>query len=144
MPSVHRSALVPYSAAKMFNLVNDVINYPRFLPGCSDAKILESDSNSMLASLLVTKGGMKQWFTTKNQLIRDSAIAMELQDGPFKKLIGGWTFSELSEDACKIELNLDFEFTSSLAQAAFGKVFSSLANGMVKAFTDRAKEVYGV
>ena len=69
---------------------------------------------------------------------------MDLQDGPFKKLSGGWTFSELAEDACKIELDLEFEFSSSLAQAAFGKVFSSLANGMVIAFTDRAKEVYGV
>lgn len=144
MPSVHRSALVPYSAAKMFNLVNDVISYPKFLPGCTDAKILESDSSSMLASLLVSKAGVQQWFTTKNQLTQDNAIAMELQDGPFKKLHGGWTFSELAEDACKIELNLDFEFNSAFAQAAFGKVFSSLANGMVKAFTDRAKEVYGV
>lgn len=144
MPSVHRSALVPYSAAKMFHLVNDVISYPQFLPGCSDAKILQSDAESMLASLLVSKAGVKQWFTTRNKLTHGTAIAMDLQDGPFKKLTGGWTFSELSEDACKIELDLDFEFTSSLAQAAFGKVFSSLANGMVKAFTDRAKEVYGV
>ena len=144
MPSVHRSALVPYSATKMFNLVNDVVSYPKFLPGCSEAKILNSDSESMMASLLITKAGVKQWFTTHNKLVSGKSIAMDLQDGPFKKLVGGWTFSELSEDACKIELNLDFEFTSSLAQVAFGKAFSSLANGMVKAFTDRAKEVYSV
>lgn len=144
MPSVHRSALVPYSAMKMFNLVNDVVNYPNFLPGCSDAKILQSDPEHMVASLLVTKAGVKQWFTTRNTLTQGNSIAMDLQDGPFKKLNGGWTFSELSEDACKIELDLDFEFSNSLAQAAFGKVFSSLANGMVKAFTDRARKIYGV
>lgn len=144
MPSVHRSALVPYSAAKMFNLVNDVISYPKFLPGCKDARIIESDTGQMLASLLVSKAGVKQWFTTRNALIQDSAIAMDLQDGPFKKLQGGWKFSELSEDACKIELDLDFEFSNGFAQVAFGKVFSALANSMVKAFTERAKEVYGV
>jgi len=142
MPSVHRSALVPYSAAKMFELVNDVLCYPRFLPGCADAKILETNSNGMVASLLVSKAGVKQWFTTRNDF-HDNRISMALQDGPFSTLTGGWTFSALSDDACKIELDLEFEFSSSIKQIAFGKVFSSIANSMVKAFTERAREVYG-
>ncbi|BDX06027.1 type II toxin-antitoxin system RatA family toxin [Planctobacterium marinum] len=142
MPAVHRSALVPFSAAKMFNLVNDVSQYPQFLPGCEDARIIEQHESLMVASLLVSKAGVRQWFTTRNELVSNSAITMNLQEGPFKKLTGGWRFIELEENACKIELDLDFEFSNSLAQLAFGKVFSSLANNMVKAFTDRAKEVY--
>ena len=67
---------------------------------------------------------------------------MQLVNGPFRSLSGGWTFSALSEDACKIELNLEFEFSSKLVEVAFGKVFNSLASSMVAAFTQRAKEVY--
>ncbi|XOV77425.1 MAG: type II toxin-antitoxin system RatA family toxin [Aestuariibacter sp.] len=142
MPSVNRSALVPFSAEKMFHLVNDVAQYPAFLPGCEDVKILHQQDTSMEASLLISKAGVRQWFTTKNQLKPGKHIIMNLKDGPFKKLFGGWVFTELDTDACKIELNLEFEFSNRIVEMAFGKVFSSLANNMVKAFTNRAKDIY--
>lgn len=141
MPTVNRSALVPFSAENMFDLVNDVASYPAFLPGCVDSKVLESTDELMKASLLIKKAGVNQWFTTKNELLRGKFINMSLVDGPFKALSGGWTFTALAEDACKIELSLDFEFSSKLVEMAFGKVFSAIANNMVKAFTDRAKDV---
>lgn len=143
MPGVNRSALVPYSAVKMFELVNDVAQYPRFLPGCSDVKIHHQDDSSMEASLLISKAGVRQWFTTSNKLRAGEYIQMNLKDGPFKKLSGGWVFIPLDTNACKIELNLEFEFSSRVVEMAFGRIFSGLANNMVKAFTDRAKEVYG-
>ncbi len=141
MPTVNRSALVPFSAENMFDLVNDVASYPAFLPGCVDSKVLEASETHMNASLLIKKAGVNQWFTTSNELLRGKYIKMSLVDGPFKSLQGGWTFTSLAEDACKIELSLDFEFSSKLVEMAFGKVFSAIANNMVKAFTDRAKDV---
>ena len=113
-----------------------------FLPGCSDSKILEASHDVMKASLLVAKAGIKQWFTTHNVLEPGKRIDMQLVDGPFRSLNGGWTFSALSEDACKIELNLEFEFSNKLAEMAFGKIFNSLASNMVQAFTERARSVY--
>ncbi len=142
MPSVNRSALVAFSAESMFDLVNDVAAYPQFLPGCADTKVLHADEEQMKASVMISKAGVKQWFTTQNQLSRGHYIKMELVEGPFSKLTGGWTFTPLAEDACKIELNLEFDFSSKLAEMAFGKVFNAIASSMVKAFSDRAKEVY--
>ncbi|TDF42508.1 type II toxin-antitoxin system RatA family toxin [Alteromonadaceae bacterium M269] len=144
MPSVNRSALIGYSAESMFDLVNDVGAYAEFLPGCVETKIVTQTDKSMEAALLIQKAGVKQWFTTANKLERGKFIEMKLLDGPFKMLSGGWRFTELSEQACKIELDLTFEFSSKIVELAFGKVFNAIANNMVKAFTDRAKEVYGV
>lgn len=143
MGNVSRSALVAYSAESMFDLINDVEQYPKFIPGCADTKVLEQDSKSMRASLLISKAGVRQWFTTHNILERGESIQMNLVDGPFSKLSGGWTIKALSESACKIELNLDFAFSSKLAEMAFGRVFNSIAASMVVAFTERAKQVYG-
>ena len=70
-------------------------------------------------------------------------IRVELVDGPFKALNGGWTFTPLDDDACKVELELYFEFTSRLVEFAFGGIFKELANAMVHSFSERAKEVYG-
>lgn len=143
MPSIQRNALVAYSASQMYELVNDVEKYENFLPGCVKSEVLESSDNHMLASMILSKAGVKQTLTTSNTLIKDSSIQMDLSDGPFKSLSGGWSFTPLSDDACKIELQLDFVFSSKLMEIAFGKIFNSLASNMVNAFSQRAKQVYG-
>ena len=142
MPNICRSALVAFSAESMFDLINDVNSYPEFIPGCAETKILEQNEDSMKASLLISKGGVRQWFTTQNSLARGQFVKMDLVDGPFSNLTGGWTLTPLTEEACKIELNLDFAFSSKLAEMAFGPVFKSIAASMVVAFTQRAKKIY--
>lgn len=142
MPQISRSALVMFSAQQMFDLVNDVSRYPEFLPNCSGAKVLCENNHAMSASVEISKAGLRKWFTTENTLVTGKAIEMKLIDGPFKKLAGGWKFTELDEHACKVSLELDFEFTNKLVELAFGKVFNEVANNMVKAFSLRAKQVY--
>ncbi len=142
MPQVTRSALVPFSAEQMFHLVNDVASYPSFLPGCSGSRVLETSDSAMVASVDVSKAGISKTFTTSNQLEVGRKIFMQLVDGPFKHLQGGWEITPLDESACKVELKLEFEFTSKLVEMAFGKVFNELTGNMVGAFTKRAKQVY--
>jgi ribosome-associated toxin RatA of RatAB toxin-antitoxin module len=143
MPQIERSALVFYSAQQMFDLVNAVPDYPQFLPGCTSARIVSQSNTDMVASLTVSKAGIGHSFTTRNTLYPHHRIAMQLVDGPFKQLHGGWEFQPLSETACKVILRLEFEFSSRLIQFAFGKIFGELTAAMVNAFTQRAKEVYG-
>lgn len=142
MPQISRTALVPYSAEQMYQLVNDVKSYPEFLPGCVGSRVLESSATQMTAAVEVSKAGISKTFTTRNTLINNQSILMHLVDGPFKRLMGGWKFTPLTPEACRIEFQLDFEFTSKLIELAFGRVFKELAGSMVQAFTARAKEVY--
>ena len=86
MPQISRTALVPYSAEQMYQLVNDVQSYPQFLPGCTGSRILESTPRQMTAAVDVPKAGISKTFTTRNQLT-SNRILMNLVDGPFKKLI---------------------------------------------------------
>ncbi|MCG9598260.1 SRPBCC family protein [Vibrio sp. Isolate25] len=142
MKQVSRSALVSFSAEQMFDLVNDVASYPEFLPGCSGSRVIESSHSAMVASVDVSKAGISKTFTTSNELVSGEAILMNLVDGPFKTLKGGWFFTALDEKACKVELKLEFEFSSKMIEMAFGKVFNELTSNMVNAFTQRAKQVY--
>lgn len=142
MPRITRSALLPFSVEQMFELVNDVKSYPLFLPSCSGSRVLEISENEMTASIEVAKGGIRKTFTTRNELIVGEAIKMKLVEGPFRRLEGGWYFTRLDSQACKIELNLDFEFTNAVVEMVFGRVFNELAGNMVKAFAERAKDVY--
>ena len=142
MPQINRTALVPFSAEQMYQLVNDVDSYPEFIPGCTGSRVLESGPTQMTAAVDVSKAGISKTFTTRNTLNSNQSILMHLVDGPFKKLIGGWKFTPLGQNACKIEFQLDFEFTNMLIELAFGRIFKELAARMVQAFTTRAKAVY--
>lgn len=143
MAEVSRSALLMYSAEEMYKLVNDVVAYPEFLPGCVETNILSSSKELMSASIRVSKVGISQIFTTENRLVANRSIQMNLVDGPFKHLTGDWTFTELDEQACKVSLDLQFEFKSAFFERAFGRAFNELMGTMVKSFADRAKVVYG-
>jgi len=139
---ISRSALVNFSTEQMFNLVDDIESYQSFVPFCKSSKILSRTGNQVTAELLVAKSGIAKSFSTRNLLDKPHSIEMSLVDGPFSQLSGGWTFTSLSESACKIELDLEFEFSNKLATLAFAKIFNLLIESMVSAFTKRAEQVY--
>jgi len=141
--SISRSALVMYSSQQMFDLINNVSDYPEFLPWCAGATVLEQDDLQMVASLDVKKGGVRQRFTTRNRFDGNERISMALLDGPFQRLSGGWQFISLSADACKVVLELEFELKKGITKLTFGPVFNQAANSMVDAFCERARAVYG-
>lgn len=144
MPIVNQSALVPYNAEQMYQLVNDYEKYPEFLSGCINAKTLSMDENELKAELHIQKLGISQTFSTHNKMTPPYKIEMSLIEGPFCHLHGDWTFTPFDEQSCKIALKLEFEFSSPIVALVFGKVFNELTLKMVNAFKQRAKEVYGV
>lgn len=139
---VKRQALVPYSSQQMFDLVMDVRMYPDFLPWCEKGELLEESDSHQLARLHLQKAGMRHSFTTHNELIAPEVIRMNLVEGPFKSLAGEWVFLPLANTACKVTLALQFEPKGALAGAAFGSVFTQVANTMVDLFYKRAQSLY--
>lgn len=140
---IQRSALLPYSAAALYNLINDVAKYPEFLPWCSASEIIEQNDSCMRAALVIAKGHLSQRFVTKNTLQANEKISMELEEGPFSQLQGTWEFKALGEQACKISLDLKFDYAGPIMKATLGPLFTQAANTMVDAFCQRAKELYG-
>lgn len=142
MAVVHKSVLLPFSAEQMFALVNGIEEYPQFLPWCGNAHVKERDGDRLVATLAIHYHGVKQTFTTANVNQPPTAIKMTLVEGPFKHLDGNWTFKPLRADACKVEFDLHYEFSSKLLEKVIGPVFSMIANSFVEAFCKRAEAKY--
>ncbi len=142
MTSISRSALLPYSAEQVFDLINDVGRYPQFMDGCVGAEVLSEDTQSMVARLDLSRGGVNQSFTTRNSLTRPTEIRLELVDGPFESFGGRWVLLALNEHACKVSLFLNFTLTNSVLSVAAKQMFNSVANTMVDAMVKRAKSIY--
>ena len=140
---IQRSALLPYPAQALYDLVNDVAHYPEFLPWCSSAEIIESTEVLMRASLGVAKGSLSQHFVTRNTLVPGQSIEMNLEKGPFTKLHGLWVFKPLGEKACKISLDMTFDYAGAIVKSTLGPLFNQAANTLVDAFCQRAKQLYG-
>ena len=139
---VERSALVSYSAAQMFDLVNDIEAYPKFMDGCVGAQVLARGDDWLEARLDLSKAGVTQSFITRNQLQPPLSMSMNLVDGPFKYLRGVWRFTPLGDAACKVRFELEFELQNRLLGMAVGKLFEAVSNRQVDALCARAKQVY--
>lgn len=140
--TIERSAIVPYSAQQMFDLVNDVETYPQFMTGCVSAKVLERTDDHLVARLELGRGGITQSFTTRNELRPPHTMTMNLVDGPFKVFQGTWSFTPRNETSCEVRFHLEYKFSNFLLDAAAGGMMSQTAGDQVKAVCDRAKQLY--
>ena len=143
MTTISKSALVTYSPEEMFKLVDDIESYADFLPWCGKATEISRNETDVEASLFISHSGLNKEFTTLNKNTVFEKIEMHLVNGPFKNLDGVWLFEPLGETACKISLNLEFEFSNKLISISLGPIFSKIANNLVDAFIKRADTVYG-
>lgn len=142
MTKINKQANVAYSAKQMFALVNDVKSYPEFLPWCTETNLLEEKNNSMIVSVSVALGKIKQSFTTENTMQADTSIRMKLVKGPFKELNGYWQFHDDDNFGSSVSLEMQFEFKNKLMKHAFGAAFKKITDSMVEAFVERAQAVY--
>lgn len=143
MNTLKRSAVVPYSPRQMFELVNNIEDYPRFLPWCSKSKVISPTDEEIIAELDISWKGMGKSFSTRNSLTPYHSMEMSLISGPMKHMKGKWDFLPVGDAGCKVMLDLEFEFAGSFIDMLFQPVFQSIANSLVDAFCKRTVEVYG-
>ena len=143
MAKIQKSALVIYSNAQMFALVDDIDSYQTFLPWCRTSTVIQRQPDIVEARLEIAYGAVNKSFVTRNQNRLHQSIQMSMVDGPFKYLRGQWEFLPIGGQGCKVGLEMEFEFANKLLDITVGPVFSQIANSLVDAFTQRAKKVYG-
>lgn len=143
MTTIHRVLTVPYSPEQMYQLVNNIQRYPEFLPWCSHATVLSETSDEIRATLILSYGGLRKSFTTCNRLQKNKLIEIRLLDGPLSQLEGFWQFESLNPTTSQVTLDLEFEIAHRLFNLPFQAIFHQVANSLVDAFNQRAKQVYG-
>jgi ribosome-associated toxin RatA of RatAB toxin-antitoxin module len=146
MKTVKKSVLIWYSPSEMYVLVTDVDQYPKFLPWCDRARVVNSDDGGMTAEISISFSGIRQTFTTRNEHVPDRQVSIKLVNGPFSRLDGEWNFVPLGDGmqrACRVELTLHYGFDNAALSKIVGPVFDKIASSMVDAFVKRATQVYG-
>lgn len=143
MIEIRRSALVKYSPAQMFELVNEVEAYPKRFAWCAAAEVLERGDDVLVARLDLKFAGFRHSFTTRNVLDRPRRLEMHLVEGPFRSLHGTWDFIALGDTGCKVAFALDFDYAGKLGGTALRLGFQGLAGRMVDDFCREAERIHG-
>ena len=144
MTTITRHSLVMYTPEQMYDLVTDIEAYPSFLPWCRASKIISQSEKEISASLDLAKGGIHHVFSTQNKLSPGKAIDIQLIDGPFQHLEGHWQFAMIGDNqGCRVQLDMDFEFSNRLISLALGPVFTQISGSLVDAFCKQADDIYG-
>ena len=148
MKHVKKSVLLWYSPSEMYDLVVAVEDYPRFLPWCARADVVERHADGLTARLHLAYAGVKHAFSTRTEHVPGERVIVKLVDGPFSTLDGLWQFSPLARPgqeaaACKIDFDMRYAFSNRALEAVVSPVFDRIANTFVDSFVKRAAVVYG-
>jgi ribosome-associated toxin RatA of RatAB toxin-antitoxin module len=139
MREIKHSAIMAQPPGRVFEVINDIESYPRFLPWCTHAKILSRTEREIVATVGVRKGPLHGEFTTRNELEADRRISMQLVSGPFRTLEGEWLLSPIGENGCRAELHMRFAFKNALSALLFEQKFGETMASLVDAFVTRAR-----
>ena len=143
MSSFHKQVTVRYTAEQMYDLVNDINAYSKFIPLCVSSEVHEEQDHKLRATIKIAKGKIGFGFTTVNTMEKGRSIAMNLENGPFKSLKGVWRFTPSGTHECIISLHFDFDFSNKLLGIALGGLFKQLCDSMVESFRKQAAIRYG-
>ena len=148
MPTHAERRRMPYSAQEMYALIADVTAYPEFLPWCAGCRVRgrrpHGTGEVVDADLIISFKVFRERFGSRVTLAPDqNRIDVEYLDGPFKYLKNNWTFEPVSDTACDVDFFVDFEFRSRTLGAVIGVVFNEAMRRIVRAFEDRAADLYG-
>ena len=139
---ISKRLLVPYSAERMFDLIEAAEHYPAFMPWCAGATIVERSDDVVVADIVVAHKGVRFDFRTRNPKRRPQAMSIRLERGPFRRFEGEWRLWPLGGDGCRIEFEMRYDFNSVMARLA-GPVFDRITSAMVDAYVARADALFG-
>ena len=147
MPTHSETRPLPYTAQQMYDLVADVAHYPEFLPWCAAARIRRTypagDSKVMEADLVISFKVFRERFGSRVTLFdAQRRIDTEYLDGPFKYMRSDWRFED-TDAGCNVSFHVDFEFKNAVLQGIIGVVFNEAMHRIVRAFEQRAADLYG-
>jgi len=135
---IDHSVLLPYVVDDVFDVIERAEAYPRFVPWCTGATILERSDDWVAARLEFSYLRLRFACATRNAKRRPIWMHVCLVDGPFKDFQGTWTLLPLGDAGCKVDFTLSYEPSGRLPEAATQPVVARIGRRMVDAFVQRA------
>jgi coenzyme Q-binding protein COQ10 len=143
MPDFFVERHMPHLPQRMFDLVNDLDSYPRFLPNCHAMEVRTQPDGSRLAKMTIRFGPVTQSYTSRvTANATDMTIAADAKDGPFAYLFSKWSFSP-EGSGTRVRFDVDFKISNRLIAAVAEPAFELKQTEIIEAFAIEADRRFG-
>lgn len=143
MPSHEAQCVLDYTPEQLFDLAADVERYPEFLPWWIATRVRKREGNVYYTDQVVGFGTFRERFGSKTLLQRPERIDVTSTDRVFRSFGLTWFFEPLPGTGCRVELLVDLELRSILAQELFRRTINRMVGSIMSAFEARAHRLYG-
>tara|TARA_R110002020_G_scaffold6295_4_gene26354 strand:+ start:3009 stop:3449 length:441 start_codon:yes stop_codon:yes gene_type:complete len=137
---------VPHLPQRMFEIVADLEDYPRFIANCRAMEVRPdpaSDGKTQLAKMTLSFGPITQAYTSR--VTADATaltIAAKAVDGPFAYLDSLWRF-EPEGMGTRVRFEIDFKISNPLVAAIAEPAFAAKQEEIMQSFSDEADRRFG-
>ena len=138
MKKIYKEEEINVTMSIIFNLINNIEEYPKFLPWCKKTEVTKESENSQIGKIFISKSFINWSFSTKNIIDRNKSISLSLIDGPFDKLDGSWNFKEIDDNNTLVSLEINYKFKNSLIELSIEPIFTTIMNSILESFVDQA------
>ena len=141
MKRIYKEEEINVAMSIIFNLINNIEEYPKFLPWCKKTEVTKESENLQIGKIFISKSFINWSFSTKNIIDRNKSISLSLIDGPFDKLDGSWNFKEIDDNNTLVSLEINYKFKNSLIELSIEPIFTTIMNSILESFVDEAFKI---
>lgn len=124
---------IPTNSDKAFREIANFENYVNFIPGCSNAKLVEKLEDYEIGILEFDFLTKKYQIKSKNTLSKNH-IKIEQIEGPFETFEGQWHLNPISEESCEAKLTARFKLPFLLDKLVPENVINSFCEAALDGF----------
>ena len=138
---------MPHLPQRMFEIVADLSDYPRFIPNCKAMDVRADPAagaaDVRLARMTLYFGPITQSYTSRVTLDPTArTITAKAVDGPFAYLDSVWSF-EPEGQGTRVRFEIDFKISNPFIAAVAEPAFAAKQVEIMQAFSDEADKRYG-
>lgn len=139
---------VPHLPQRMYEIVADLNDYPRFIPNCAAMNVrpdpAAQNGNVVLAKMTIAFGPITQGYTSRVTMDPEAlTIRAKAVDGPFSYLDSVWSF-EPEGMGTRVKFEIDFKISNPFIAAVAEPAFAAKQDEIMRAFSDEADRRFGV
>ena len=144
MPKKNITKKFCYPLKLIENLILDIDNYKKFLPWCTNSKIISKkknkDSIEIIADLEIGYSFAKDVYTSHVKYdIMKKKITVDAIDGPLKNLENIWILKQINKNECEVEFYINLELKNIILNKMLDKMFDIGFEKILNSFEKRAK-----
>ena len=141
MKRIYKEEEINVAMSIIFNLINNIEEYPKFLPWCKKTEVTKESENLQIGKIFISKSFINWSFSTKNIIDRNKSISLSLIDGPFDQLDGSWNFKKIDDNNTLVSLEINYKFKNSLIELSIEPIFTTIMNSILESFVDQAFKI---